>query len=642
MATARQRFSPHDLSRAGPVSDPKPPARRLKVPAWMKGDGLLSVVWSFLLAAALTWPVVLRPSEAALGHVRADGMKHLWTLWWMQASVWQEGAFPFATQLINYPVGMELYPIEPLNGLVAVLLPFLDVVTLSNLLVLLNMTLTGIAGMWFGRELTGSRWGGLVAGTLIEGSSVMAFFVHVGVGELNHLWWIPLGLGVLLRARRTLEWKWFLALAGCLVGAMLSCFYLGFFLAMSVALVALTTLYAGRDTPRLLGRYVLAAALSVGIVIPVLKSFSSSYKSGSVPDVGLRSYLLEDHGQPITDPPSARLEPAQLFKPFREAARVEEQAYGGGRYLGALLAVLALAGLVRNPRKALPLLAVAAFGIVFACGSYLTSGGELVLYNGARLRMPHVWLNRLLGYLAEPLNFPVRFLAMSVVGLAGMAALSIRRDRPILKQLIVVPLAVLAVVEVNAAQLLDWPWARFAPRDASVLAPLDDLGDGAVIDLALAVRADHENRWNGLSTQIVHGKRTQAVPIERIETFARDGYWYVRALPFVQDLQPLYENKRGALTGDYTRDFAIARDAGFRWVMVTYRTGAEFLPKTLVSELNRVCGQPVVKGRGIGVWALPEVDVDPAQVAEWQAAHMGKVDKLDRSNAGGAPGPQLQ
>ena len=616
-------------------------SQSFKIPNWMKGDGVLSAVWSFALAAVLTWPVVLDPSEAALGHVRADGMKHLWTLWWMQASVWQEGAFPFATQLINFPAGMELYPIEPLNGLVAVMLPFLDVVTLSNVLVLLNMTLTGIAGMWFGRELTGSRWGGLVAGTLIEGSSVMAFFVHVGVGELNHLWWLPLGLGVLLRARRTLDWKWFFALAGCLVGALLSCFYLGFFLAVSVALVALSTLYAGRDTPSLLLRYVLAATLSVGIVIPVLQSFSSSYKSGSVPDVGLSSYLFKDHGQPITDPPSARLEPAQLFTPFRKAARVEEQAYGGGRYLGFLLALLAGAGLVRNPRKSLPLLAVVLFGLVFACGSYLTADGDLVLYNGARLRMPHVWLNRFLGYLAEPLNFPVRFLAMSIVGLGGMAALSIRRDRPLLRQLIVVPLAVLAVVEINSAQMLEWPWARFAPRDASVLAPLGDMGEGAVIDLALAVRADHENRWNGLSTQIVHGKRTQAVPIERIETFARDGYWYVRALQFVKDLQPLYENKRAGLTGDYTQDFAMARAAGFRWVMVTYRTGNEFLPKLLVAELNRVCGEAVVKGRGIGVWELPEVDVDPEQVAEWHEAHMLKVDKLVQTSAGGAPGPQL-
>ena len=135
---------------------------------------------------------------------------------------------------------------------------------------------------------------------------------------------------------------------------------------------------------------------------------------------------------------------------------------------------------------------------------------------------------------------------------------------------------------------------------------------------------------------------TQAVPIERIETFARDGYWYVKALQFVKDLHPLYENKKGELDGDYTRDFAIARDAGFRWVLVSYRSGSEYLPQRLTKELTRVCGEPVIESRGLAVWAIPEVEVDSALVAEWQAEHLESVGLLDRGNAPGAPGPQLQ
>ncbi len=202
-----------------------------------RGLQLLPWLWAFGLACALTWPTIAHLDYATLGSVHADGMKHLWTLWWMRGSVWEEGRIPFETTLVNYPVGMELYPIEPLNGLLAIALPFLPIVLLSNVLVLLNMTLTGVAGAWFGRVLSGSFWGGLLAGTLLEGSAVMAFFVHVGVGELLHLWWLPLGLGCLLMARRTLAWRWFAALTGCLVGAMLSCFYLGFFLALAVAVV---------------------------------------------------------------------------------------------------------------------------------------------------------------------------------------------------------------------------------------------------------------------------------------------------------------------------------------------------------------------------------------------------------------------
>ena len=66
----------------------KPTLARLRIPA-------LEALWFFACTVALTWPTVLRPGAAALGSQHADGMKHLWTLWWIRASVWREGAFPF-------------------------------------------------------------------------------------------------------------------------------------------------------------------------------------------------------------------------------------------------------------------------------------------------------------------------------------------------------------------------------------------------------------------------------------------------------------------------------------------------------------------------------------------------------------------
>lgn len=563
------------------------------------------VAWSLALTSWLSWPVLIRPGEAALGNLHADGMKHLWTLWWMRESVWSEGQLPFDTSLVNHPFGMELYPIEPLNGLLSVALPFLDIVVLSNLLVFINVTLTGVAGAWFGRELSGSRLGGLVCGTLLQGSSVMAFFVHVGVGELTHLWWMPLGLGVLVRARRTRRWPWFLALAGCLIGAMFSCFYIGFFLSCSVALWALATLWAGRDTPKLLGLYAAAAALSVVVVVPVTQTFSASYKTGDVPAVGLKSYVLEEHGQPVTDPPSARLELGQLLEHGRTASRREEAAYGGGRYLGVVPLALALVGLVRRPREALPLIAVGGVGVVLALGTFMVDGGAEVLSGGARIRMPLLWLNRALGYLAEPLNFPTRFLAMTVTAVAGMGALALRPGGR-RWQLGLLVLAPLAVGEVATGDLVPAPWDRFAPRDARAFEVLRDRGEGAVIDLALLVRPDHENRWSALATQIAHGKATQAVPIERIEFFAREGYVFAGTRGLLRDLQPIYENDRTAhLEGGYEEDVAVLRSAGFRWILVSYRSGNEAVPAHIVDELTRFAGAPVAEGRGLAVWELP-------------------------------------
>lgn len=598
-----------------------------RIPAWVHKPAAwwgVVVGWSMLLSAWLTWPAVLRPSEGALGNIHADGMKHLWTLWWIRSSVWTEGRLPFETTLVNYPFGMELYPIEPLNGLFAVALPFLDIVPLSNLLVLMNLTATGIAGAWFGRELSGSRLGGLVTGTLLQGSAVMAFFVHVGVGELTHLWWLPLGMGVLLKARRTHHWGWFLALAGCLVGAILSGFYLGFFLAMAVAVWSLVTLWAGEKTPMLLVKYAVAAGLSVAIVVPVMKTFSASYKSGEVPPVGLKSYLTEEHGQPVTDPPSARLELDELVDFGREAERREEAAYGGGRYLGFIPLALAVVGLVRRPKEAAPFLFVGAFGVVFALGTFLTWEGEYWLVNGARVRMPLLWLNRFLGYLAEPLNFPTRFLAMTVTAVAAMAGLAIKPGgRP--WQLGLLVLAPLAVGEVQTGDLVPWPWDRFAPRDARELEVMRDMGDGAVIDVSLLVRPDHENRWSALSTQLAHGKSTQAVPIERIEFFAREGFVFAGTRRLLRELQPIYENDTSARLRDvaeYTDDIAVLREAGFRWILVSYRSGSERLPTHIVSELTALCGPPVVEGRGLAAWALPEVVVDPDEAKRWHERHV--------------------
>ena len=141
--------------------------------------------------------------------------------------------------------------------------------------------------------------------------------------------------------------------------------------------------------------------------------------------VGLMNYITKNYGQPVTDPPSARLETTHLYTPNRKPQSREESAYGGGRYLGILPIMIAIAGIIRRPKEGLPWLGVALVGILFAYGTYYTVDGEIVKQNGVRLVMPIFWLNRALGYIAEPLNFPIRFLAMTAVALAGMASLAI-------------------------------------------------------------------------------------------------------------------------------------------------------------------------------------------------------------------------
>lgn len=588
------------------------------------------LLWFLLGAVVWSWPALGRLRSEALGHENADGMKHLWTLWWMRASVWREGHLPFSTRLINFPDGMDLFPIEPLHGIPAVLLPFLGVVTLSNLLAIANLTLVGLCGAWFGRQVSGTLSGGLAAGMILQASPIMAFFLHVGVGELWHFWWLPLGLGALVRARASQELRDFALLGACLVGATLSCFYHGFFLALATLSWALATLLARTRAPLLLPRYALTAALSLAVVAPVMLAFRTSYEMGSVPAVGFSTWVFEDFGQVIVDAPSARLDPSELFAFGAAPTSRETAAYSGGRYLGFGLCALALVGLLRRPREGLPWLVVALVGLLLAPGSELILNGQPATWaDGSPVRLPMLWLNRALAYGAEPLNFPVRFLAITTVALAALASLALRGWGWLL--------ALPVIVELNVGQMLDWPRDTTRVQDFQVLAPLAEQPGGAIVDLALQLRPDNENRSSALAAQIVHGQAIQAVPIERVEFFARDGLHFVGALPVMADLQPVYEGLTTSLPGDYRPDWAILRAAGFDRVLLNYRGGREAIPEPVVAAISGLLGPPTLRGGATVLWTIPEVEAGEEELARWQEVHARRVEARRRGDSGPAP-----
>ena len=148
-----------------------------------------------------------------------------------------------------------------------------------------------------------------------------------------------------------------------------------------------------------------------------------------------------------------------------------------------------------------------------------------------------------------------------------------------------------------------------------------DVDDKAVIDLALAARSDMENRFNALGTQIVHGHKMHAVPVERVEYFAREGQIFVQATQLFQDLKPFYENRNGQLRGDYRNDLAVLQDAGFGWIVVGYRNGAERMPSGIVTALTTLCGEQVAQGSGIAAWKLPTVEYTQTELELWKQQH---------------------
>jgi hypothetical protein len=554
-----------------------------------------------------------------VGSPEGDGVKHLWTLWWMRAEA-LGGTPGLLTTLVDYPVGMQIYPIEPLDGLLSLLVP-LPPVPLSNVLALAHLVMLGLAAGWLGKLVSGRDRGALVAGALAQGSAFTAFTLHVGVGELRQVWWIPLGLAFLVKARETRNFRWFLALAGALAGATLSCFYHGFFLATAVSLYALATL---RPNPRLLLGYVLAAGLSLLIVLPVIRTFSASYAPRETHDAATFSEWM--HARYELDAlQSAALDPVELFVPRAHlAADRQTLAYTGGRYLGWLTLALAVAGVAAAPKKALPWCGVAVGGIVLALGPVLWWNGHLVMLGGARITLPLATINRALGWFAEPMNFPARFVSVSMIALAVLASLATRWRG-------VVWLVPLAVAETTLGDLVPWPRATITLPDMSGLGT-PALPAGAVADLTPFTRGpvptgnglgqsplslvDPEGRGRAMAAQILLDRPFATVPIERIDHWGPEGLYWLAALPL-----------SGALAGGQVADEDLRAsawllaDAGFGAVMLTHHCGS-LQPSAATQVLDRWFG-PRQHAACATAWPVPArtgatPDPEP-DAARWKA-----------------------
>jgi hypothetical protein len=607
-----------------------------------RGLALPLVLQSVALAVLLSWPAIVS-FERVLGGKDADTMKHVWTLWWFRAHLLGEG-LGLHTELLNQPQGLDLWPVEPLNGMVAALLVFLPVVYTANLLAVLNLTATGVASGLLGWQLTRSPMASLALGLLVQTSSWSLFAVHVGVGELQHLWLIPLGCWALLELGRSGRWG-FSVWTGLVLGlTTVASFYYGFYLALALLLIGLSLLGSSNQRPRLLGQLVVAALLAGLIVLPVTRMFAASYGDTFQSQYGFWRYVfVEGLGQTVVDPVSARLQPEDLL--IGRAGLWGQnygdlEAYGGGKLLGLPMLVLALVGLIRSPRKALPWLLVAALGVVLSMGSYLSSGGEELLWRGAKLRLPFLQLNRALAFAAEPLNFPVRFLALTTLALACVAALGLARAKGPWRWVL------LLLVPLNAADiqwrgLLPWPLPGFTLPPLEQLEAMDGgaaaAGSGAVLDLSAAFRHDPEARLVVMSAQLVHQQPIQAVPIDRLEFHVREGRWFAAGLQLVEDWAPAYTKRGPPTQGDHRGDLYVLRQAGFDRVLVVSLGAREPLPEPFMEAARASLGEPLLLADRYAVWELPRLSPSPEQAQAWIEAHATRAARAEQDTL--APGP---
>ena len=200
-----------------------------------------------LLTIVATWPMFPQ-----LGGYVMDKGDPLYSVW---AMAWQ--AHALATQPLDLFNSNIMYPFrgtltfDELSFAQAVLAaPFYFVlgnpVLSHNLILFLSFVLSGWATWLLVRELTGSSWAGVVAGTAFA-------FCFYRINHLPHITldntqWMPLVLLAAYKLLWTREWGWAVALGGFFTLQALSGHYLAFYTAM---LLGLFVVYYGLAQRRL-------------------------------------------------------------------------------------------------------------------------------------------------------------------------------------------------------------------------------------------------------------------------------------------------------------------------------------------------------------------------------------------------------
>lgn len=555
---------------------------------------------SFLLAVLVTWPALLHPTTEILGSPKGDAAKHVWNLWWMHHELWQ-GEWGLKTTLINFPAGLDLYPIEVANGLVTAWWPLPPVLT-ANLLAVAHVALTGLCTSFLAWRVSRTALSAHVAGAVAQGSAFTAFTLHAGVGELRQAWWIPLGLAAAIGARDSLRMRDFMLLGVTLAAATLACFYHGFFLATAVAVYALCTPARSRELWR---GWAAAAALSLLIVVPIVKVFASAYGTDNPAHAaGFIAWMRS--GLPTESFQVTSLQLHELIRPDRTLSTDFSrpfEAYLGGRYLGGFTLLLGALGLAAAPRRVWPWALIVVVGIVLALGNTLWLAGRLV---EPTILLPLALLNKGLGYVAEPLNFPVRYLAISSFALAVLAGAASRWRWALL-------LVPLALVDVTMNDAVPFPRSTFRLDGADDI----EAPPGAVAELSWATSQDavlnpqdpvtlfdSRLRTRSIAAQMFLDRPFQTIAIERVDHWAFDGVVWTAALPLARILAASQITE-----ADIQASVFLLRERGFGSVLVT-RACHSLGDLVDVKLLSAVLGAPR-RGKCADLWVIPDRPAPP-------------------------------
>ncbi len=534
-----------------------------------------------VLVLAVTWPVLGRPDQLALGSPLVDLPAKLWTLWW-----WVQ---PDRQALVNHPVGgVDLYLLTPVSGLLTLALGG-RVVLAHNLAVALAVAAAVLGGTLWGRRLGGAA-GGLVGGAALGTAPALLDAINDGTGEFTWIGMVALSMwacdrlaaqdgagGVLDRGRV----KAMLLAAVILAATAASCWYHGLAAGLGVALHALA-----RPSRRVaLPRVLLAGGLGLLLVLPLARQFAgSSLEPDRVRASDLVSQVLEGAAGPEPDHAQddmSVLRRTQLIGSGDAPQPLWPVATGG------LLLAWMIGGSRRVPGepdrrralrtgRALPLLAPGLVALVLSLGSTLPGGTPL----------PMLPINRLLAWFGTPLHLPFHFGALTTVVVVGLAALA-AQARP---RLALVAGGVLLLGLLGPGRPLPMPVLHVeAPAPLVALAQQE----GAVVSLPALLTDAQDDLDSEALRQMIHQRPIGGVPIFPTSMLAREGVQQARQTELLRALAGQW---RADGTPPATDDLVAL---GYRWVVVDLARAPQ-----LARVLERWLGPAWAEGDGLRVYAL--------------------------------------
>lgn len=453
---------------------------------------LAALLASLVLATAVTWPMVLHPTERVLGHPGNDNWNHVWGYWWVGQEL-SAGRFPAHTDLLAWPDGGTLYFIDTVQAVLSwpVQLVF-GAAAAYNLVILAGFAVSAFGAWLLAWRVSGDSRAAGVAMVLYGAAPHLLGQAYNGISETVCAGWLPLTLWGLVRVIDRPVWPRALALGVFAALCALTSWYYGLMAAMggTVLLVwqAAVQPYATRWRS-LIPMLLLAGGVAGVLVSPLLLSFRASLDAADAlvtrdPEFVRRS--LMDHN--ITDV-------VAFFRPGQTPSPDLFTLYGEQLVIiitigwtGLLLAGVAWLA-TRRVRELAPWAWMGLAFFLFSLGPYLNVGGEYVQLGGGKVPLPFLALFEALP-LFDRISHPFRFvvgvsLAVAVTAAVGLRHAWRRSQRPLQAGLVAaIVLVFTAEVALGSPASLPVPTASAHIPSVYTTMAADPVA-GAVLDLPM-------------------------------------------------------------------------------------------------------------------------------------------------------------